>query len=380
MTLQMLVTDKNLIVQGDPLTTWTQLDVTTKRNEPASGTLQIPATPEVLALLQPGARLVVMRDEDIWCAGPMEIPQEGDRDAVQGAGPLTVSFADDLAKIVGNLTYPSPLAAPSGAQGAYRTFSAVNTETIMRTLVSENCGPDARSERKIPRLVLGDVAGVGTAMTYQTRWEPLGDVLRTVAAHDNLGFRTRQVGNQIRFEVYGTPNKAGRVRISEDFGNLQSLHYKISAPTVTTAIVGGSGDGAARVIVAVTDAAAEAAWWRIESFVDAGDVANDSAGQLTAKGTEALAAGAGSVELSAVIVDTEDVKAGRDFGIGDRVSVKLPTGDAFTDVVTQIQLTATPKEGEKVTSTVGSSESTTDQQMIRLVRNLSRRLGRLETR
>ncbi|WP_346770369.1 hypothetical protein [Streptomyces sp. N502] len=86
------------------------------------------------------------------------------------------------------------------------------------------------------------------------------------------------------------------------------------------------------------------------------------------------------MELATVTVDTEDLKAGRDYTLGDRVTVALPTGLEVADLVRSIHLQATPTSGEYVTSLVGSPEATSDPQMVRLVRELGRRLGRLEAR
>ena len=52
-----IITDENLTVQGDPLSGWTNLDVTKKFNEPGSGSVDVRALPEVMAQLQPGNRL-----------------------------------------------------------------------------------------------------------------------------------------------------------------------------------------------------------------------------------------------------------------------------------------------------------------------------------
>lgn len=76
MGIRLLVTDQNLTVQGDPIDAWMNLDATRRFNEPASGSVDLPAHPEVMAQLQPGNRLVVIRDQTIWCAGPLEIPQD----------------------------------------------------------------------------------------------------------------------------------------------------------------------------------------------------------------------------------------------------------------------------------------------------------------
>src|SRR5690349_3387754 len=104
MAIILLITDADLAVQGDPLTGWSDLDVLLKFNEPASGSVKLPAYPEVMEQLQPGHRLVVIRDRAIWCAGPMEQPTdyEWSIDSANGVGEVTVNFSDDLATIAGH--------------------------------------------------------------------------------------------------------------------------------------------------------------------------------------------------------------------------------------------------------------------------------------
>jgi hypothetical protein len=81
-----------------------------------------------------------------------------------------------------------------------------------------------------------------------------------------------------------------------------------------------------------------------------------------------------------VTVDTPDLQAGRDYGLGDRVTIALPSGLDVTDVVRTIRLEATPDEGEVVTSVVGNSDKTTTTATVRVARDLARRVARLEAR
>lgn len=386
MAIQLLVTDENLAVVGDPLAGWTDLECDRKFNEPASGSVQLPAYPEVMAQLVEGNRLVAIRDGAIWCAGPMEVPQDftwGVDDSAQpGVGMVTVNFSDDLARPAGYITWPLPASAWSAQPDtASREIAATNAETIIRQLVDENCGPGALAARQIPNFVLGAVAGVGTAISITTRFEPLLDVCRSVAiAGGGLGFRTQQVGSQIVFEVYAPRDLTATARFSQGLGNLRSVHSAGSAPTATHALVAGSeNEGGPRTFVEVADTAAAALWWRVEKHID-GPVVDDSTGELTTSGEEELATGAAPVELATVTVDTEDLRAGVDYDLGDRVTVALPTGLEVTDVVRSIHLKATPDGGEDVSSVIGSPEATSDPRMVRLVRELSRRLGRIETR
>lgn len=393
MSIQLLVTDRNLNVLGDPLDGWTKLACDLNHNQPASGSVDLPARPQYMELLQPGNRLVVIRDGDIWCAGPLEEPQSYAWDLQGNADPGTVrvAFSDDLARVAGYLTYPEPAKAFTGqttTTDVVRKLATTNAETIIRTLVNENCGPGALTARQIERLVLDAVAGVGSNRTLSTRFEPLLDACRTAAAADGLGFRTRQVGDEIRFGVYAPVDRTSTARFSRGLGNLRSVSFTMAAPLATSELVQGGEDpkqqvatgepANERVYVEVTSGAA-ADWYRVEKLIDkSGD--DNTAGELTQAGTLELGNDNPQASLATVTVDTEDLRAGRDFGLGDRVTVALPTGLEVTDIVQTIRLEATPDEGELVTSVVGSSDKTTTSATVRLVRDLARRLGRLEAR
>lgn len=383
MAIELLITDENLVVQGDP-PAWTSLDATLKFNEPGSGSVDMVAHPYVMAQLQPGSRIVVIRDGSVWMAGPMEIPQDWSW-GVGGVGEappgkVTVNFSDDLALPAGYITWPAPASAWSAQPATARQILTTNAETILRTLVNENCGPGAQLARRIPNFALATAAGVGTTTSVNTRFEGLLATCRRVAIDGGgLGFRTRQTSSQIEFEVYAPVDRTSTARFSEGLGNLRAVTYKHSAPTVTHALVTGSDQATPRAYVEVADIAAVAAWWRVEQLVN-GTADNDTAGELTQDGTEALADGGPSTELATVTVDTADLRAGRDYGLGDKVTVAMPTGVEVADLVRSIHLQATPDTGEYVTSLVGSPGATTDPQMVRVVRDMSRRLRRIEAR
>lgn len=387
MAIQLLVTDKNLVVQGDPIDGWTSIDVTTRFNEPGSGSVELPARPEVMAQLQPGNRLVVIRDGEIWTAGPMEIPQDYSWGIGESSDPdpgtVHIDFSDDLALPAGYITWADPTVAWSAQPDkATRKITATNAELIIRQLIDENCGPGALVARRIPHFALDSVAGVGATITMATRFEPLLDACRRTAKWGGgLGFRTRQVGSQILFSCYAPADKTATARFSRGLGNLRSVQFKLSAPTVTHALVQGSevDPPADRIFVERADTTAASSWWRVEQLVD-GSAADDTNGELTSSGNEQLSGGAAPVELATVTVDTPDLQAGRDYGLGDKVTIELPTGLEVADVVRSIHLQATPDAGEYVSTLVGSPEATSAPQMVRLVRELGRRLGRIEAR
>lgn len=385
MAITLLVTDRNLVVQGDPLSGWTDLTCDLNFNQPASGQVTLPAYPETIAQLQPGNRLVVIRDNTIWCAGPLETPQAvtWDLDSNAEPGTVTVSFTDDLARVAGYLTYQNPAVAFSAqdADGSVvRSITATNAETIIRTLVNENCGPGALVARRIEQLVLDSVAGVGSSTSISTRFEALLDVCRTVAAKDGLGFRTRQIGSQIKFGVYLPTDRTATARFSKDLGNLRSVSYSLTAPLATSELVQGGDPSTATGVYVEVDSGAAADWYRIEKLQDQTGVIDDADGELTQAGTAAFADDNPQSSLATVTVDTDDLKAGRDFGLGDKVTVVLPTGLEVADTVRTISLAATPDTGEVVTSVIGNQDQTTVSYALKTVRELGRRIARLETR
>ncbi|MFI1467651.1 siphovirus ReqiPepy6 Gp37-like family protein [Streptomyces wuyuanensis] len=386
MAVQLLITDEDLAVQGDPLDGWTSLDVTKRFNEPGSGSVVLPARPDVMAQLQPGNRLLVIRDSAVWMAGPLEIPADFSWSVTEepGWGQVTVSFSDDLAFVAGYITWPTPANAwTAQLANTWRQITSTNAETIIRTLVNENCGPGARTERRIPNFALDSVAGVGTSTSVKTRFEPLLDTCRRIAVDGGaIGFRTRQSAGQILFGCYAPADLTATARFSIGLGNLRSIQSKQSAPTVTHALIAGTEPEtgtSGRTYVQAADATAAASWWRVEKYVD-GSAENDTNGELTQAGKEEIAGGAAPVELATITVDTDDLKAGRDFDLGDKVTVALPYGVEVANLVRSIHLQATPSSGEYVTTLIGSPEATSDPEMVKAIRMLGRRLGRLETR
>lgn len=382
MAIALLITDKQLTPLGDPLDGWANLTAELRFNEPGTGTVDLPAWPEVVELLQPGNRLVVVRDGAIWMAGPLEEPQAGDWsvDGEADPGAVKAAFSDDLARVAGYVTYPNPAAtfeSQTTASEATRQITATGAGSIIRTLVDENCGPSALSARRIEQMVLDSATGIGSSTAITTRFEPLIDACRTVAATDGLGFRTVQVGDQIHFQVYEPQDLTATARFSRDLGNLRSYSYMLGAPTATSQLVIG-GDEGSRAFVEVTSGA-HVDWYRVEKVVDQSGTTNAN-GELTQAGALEFGNDNPTASLSTVTVDTEDLRAGRDFGLGDKVSVVLPTGLEVADIVRSMTLTHTPDEGEQVSTVIGTGDQTTSTQLVKTVRNLARRLGRVETR
>ena len=374
-----LFTDGDLVPLGQPIARFKQVTVTLRFNEPASVLLTVPALPEYLEMAGPGNRLTVIRDGQILVAGPIEYPGQfswsADGSGDDGEpGLLTVAATDDSVWLGCRLVYPDPAHASTAQTTDFYTSTA-NAEVAMRALVNLNAGPGALTARQVPHLILGSLASVGTSIQVRSRFDVLSDQLRAAAlAGGGLGYRVRQDGTDLKFEVYQPGDLTGSVRFSRGLGNLRAISNSTQAPTATTAIVGGDGTGTSRTIVERTDSTATAIWQRIETWVG-----NTSANttDLDQAGDKALADAAEQAQLSVVAIDTALQRYGTHYNLGDKVSVEVYPGLVVEDVVRAVTLVATEK-GEVVSPQIGSTSASSDAKYVQLIRALGVRLGMLE--
>ncbi|MEV7268399.1 siphovirus ReqiPepy6 Gp37-like family protein [Micromonospora aurantiaca] len=389
MQIRVLVTDRALTQVGPPLAGVRDLDVELRHMTAGAGTFTVPATPVLLEQLAAGNRIVVQRRAglgrpwDVFGAGPLEAePGEWEwsanpKDGSAGLGRISVPFSTDEAYVVERVTFPVP-GQPATAQVASAVWTgAGNAEAVMRSVVDLNAGPGAIAARRVPGLVLGALAGVGGNVSISTRFQPLGDVLRTLAlAGGGLGWRVVQVGTTLEFQVFAPRDLSGTVRFSRGLGNLRKFRWQPKSPTCTVAIVGGQGQGTARTIRERVDAAAVTRWRRVEKFIDQRNTS--VLAELDQAGDEALADGAEQLGLDTETIDTPRQAFGVQFGLGDRATVELPTGVVLTDVVTSARLTGDAKRGYRVSSTVGTRPQSADLAWLAEVRRIRRRLQNLE--
>jgi hypothetical protein len=382
-----LITDETLQVVGDPITDWVTLDVTIKLNEPSTGLFTAPAYPAIYDQLAAGHRVVIMRYVDdgdgsgytgtLLIAGPIEqwLYERSDDGENAGVGKLTVNFADDIAKIVARQTYPNPAQTAAGQTSDVWSYTG-NAETALRTLVDLNAGPGALQARRIPQLVLGTAAGVGTAVTVVAdRMQPIGDVMRQIAdVGGRLVFTTTQVGTAIVFAVAAPVDRTNTVRFGFGIGNLKYVSYEVNAPKATTVIVGGQGEGADRVLDERQNTTEETTWGRYERLLSRPGTSET----LLDDADKELADNAATTRLASNVADTADQRFGVHYTIGDIVTVETLPGQQISDQVLTVHLQAWPTSGEYVQATVGSEAATTDPAWVTRLRDIEERLGTVE--
>ena len=101
--------------------------------------------------------------------------------------------------------------------------------------------------------------------------------------------------------------------------------------------------------------------------------------QLDQAAYEALIDGAGVAKLSVTPIDTERVKFGRDYNLGDKVTVSID-GVSFSDVLREIRLTDSLEDGATISPLVGTDGATETPELYKRVRELETALRQLEAR
>jgi hypothetical protein len=383
-----LVQDDQLKTVARPVYNWQTFDATIKHNGVGSITFTAPAEPWLLNAIVPANRRVsIIRNPapalgiagEVLVSGPIERPGAYawsiDSDTESGIGLVTVGAATNEAYLAERITYPNPAAAAAAQGTAYYERTAVNAETILRDLVNLNAGPGALLARRVPKLALGTVAGVGTATNVTTRFDPLTDVLRDVAEMGGgLGWRVRESGGQLLFEVYAPVTRTA-ARFGRSRGNLRELKTEPQAPIATVAIAGGTGEGAGRLVVERASASA-GGYRRMETFVNQDGVSTTVG--LEQYADKDLAEKVAKAGLSITPAEPRGGGYSRIYRPGDRVPVELATGVTHLDVVTAVRVQAEAGTPATYTPSIGTGNPTTDPVQVRAVRDMTRRLGRLE--
>lgn len=266
-------------------------------------------------------------------SGPMEsFTQTNSQEDPEGM--LTIWGVTDEHLPFDRIVYPSPTSGLA-AQGQHDVAEG-NGHHLIHWFVQRNLGIQALAARRDTRVQSFYYDGAtGGKATYKGRFQNLGEYIGRIGREMGMRWRFEDSGGAIYLVTETVNNRAASVRFDIRNGGLASQQTTRSAPTVTRAIVGGSGQGAKRVLAEhATPAAldAEKAWKRrIEAFVDQRNEAG--AAELDKAGRDALAEG-GFTYVNAQIETGED--AGRnyiwDYRLGDTVTA-VAQGVEYTTTV-----------------------------------------------
>lgn len=172
------------------------------------------------------------------------------------------------------------------------------------------------------------------------------------------------------------------VLFSDKRGGVSRRVVTASSPDAVAVVIGGPGEGTARVFQKVfapgVDPAMDA-WGYAEEWLDATD-ADDSATRI-ARGLEKLDELAGKSSVYLEIIDGQPWRAGpdKDYWIGDLVRAEF-SGIEVSDRIDRVSVTD-GSEGYKVSATFGSARDTetTDVRVARKVGQLIQSIRSIET-
>ena len=369
------------------------LALTLRWNEVGSWSLNLPRESAPAGWPAPGTGLIMLRDGAVVASGNWDeqtftwSADPGDQAAGQGI--YTLAGDTDLARLAYRVVYPDYLHAWTAQGNAYYADSGTG-ESVLRNLVNRQAGSNALTARIVPGLHLGTAVGVGGAISVRERFTPLLDAMRSAAdLSGGLAFDVRDTlaGTQ-EFVVWQPVDRTDTARFGVELGNVASLEIRRTSPVATTALVAGTEELAARQTLEKSNTAAVTLWGRREMFVDQRQATDDTwvpgdpptAEQLAEyekAADETLADQGEQFAVAAVTIDTPQLQWGRDYNIGDKVSVITPFGPV-DDLVRQVDIAVDENGVEDIRSTIGTNDIASDDPLASTVRRLTSRISQIE--
>lgn len=380
--------------------TFTEAAFEPRHNRPGPWSLTMPFNTQASLIYE--NRLVVFDyrsgSQFVGLVEAME-PSRDDR----GHFRLTVSGFDALNLLSDATCWPVP-GNPITTQNRKRYRRTGPAETILGTLVTANL-----VTRKGYPVTVPPTQNRGRDITLSERFTNLLEVVSRKATNAGLGVRTRLVptsgastSGTLQFEFYTPRDRSLRVILSTEVGTVTSWRQTSTLPSATRAIVGGPGAGVDRVFRLVTpdtftapDAArAETTWGRQrEVFVDARNAdstTDDGTAELVVPGqldrelteaaTEALTnATTSTLAFDLTTVETEGMRFGDHFDIGDTITEQLLPGTSSKRTLGAARITVNRADGLNIQLVPGNPDGTTPAfSQARLLRDVRRHVTALE--
>jgi len=291
-------------------------------------------------------------------------------------GTLTVYGPSAEQVIADRLAYPVPTSAATSQSAADYDRRSGAAETVVKAYVNLNAGPGALAARRTSGLVIEADLGRGSSVKGSARMTNLVELLSGLCTAGGIGWRVRFNGDALEFQVYVPSDKSGTAKFGSDLGNLVSFEQTAEAAKTNVAIVGGQGDGTARVFREVIDSAAVASWNnRTETFVDRRD-STDTV-ELDQAGTEEIVNNGPVNGLSIKTADTPKLMFYRDYFLGDKVSI--PEANVV-DILREIEINWDADGGPSASTTVGSASTTGTMKMIKRLDELTAQVEALQAK
>ncbi|MGV9693323.1 siphovirus ReqiPepy6 Gp37-like family protein [Streptomyces sp. NPDC003444] len=409
MGYRVLVRDKDLNLVGE-IDTWIKLDFVVRYCQPGTWTLLVEAGTPQADLIERGGGIAVYQDgvETPLFTGQVETFQHyWTSQQHTSLGSLYIGGKCDNKLAYSRLAFPDPAKSATQQWQATddgRKVSAPAGQAIWNEL-NTALGPGALAGRRVAGLDIGSSLNAGTTVSDSLKWDVVGGKLEAWCEAKKTGYRFLYdpATKKIRLRVFAPRDLSREVRLSRELGNLRELTWTLRAPTVTRVIVACQGEGKSRYLYQRVDDEAEAEWGvSIEAFLDRRDlpiVADPSTGAPTKANLSvtdqqfataqqavieaadtALNEGARNGNFQIYPIDTDQVKFGRDYFVGDIVTVSVD-GTEYTDIVREVSITV--EDGGRVHSvapSIGEQGSGNPLNLYKTVFEMREKLRRLEAR
>jgi len=364
MSWELFVTDRVGVRQAvvDP---YESAEVIARVNDVTTWQLVLPTDTDAgqIFVTDPFARLEVAFEGAAWRSGPvahLERSVDFDGDMLQITG------VDDTVWLARRNAHPQPgTAAPPYATTAYDVHTG-NVAAVLAELVRVNAGPSAVAARQVPGLVVPVPAPAGPTITVSARWQNLLTLCQDTARPYGLIFDVVD----LRFEAYAAVNR-GAI-FSAGLETLAAWKATADVATANKVVVAGGGVGTQRIIRETSSPVSISQWGLVESFEDRRDTTDTA--ELDKAAAEALASGILPTTVVFTPLDTEGQAFGRDWTLGDVVTV-IAGGLTVIDQVREIHVTL-DDAGATVIPSVGAPAG--DLALFRELAGLDRRVRQLE--
>lgn len=363
------ILSSNLVSQGP--VQFVTLTATLYYNAVGTWSVTVPYTDALWNIMMAGDFVVNVNWRGLFSfGGKCEKPEYQDSipGSAGGGGPylgpfIILSGADYLALIANRIAYPSPGSAWNAQTAAGNdTVTSINLESAIKHYVSVNVGSGAISSRRHSLLDIAMNLNRGSNVTYSVSFGTgvdlnLLDVVRALIAQAGsamgVSITRNPTTHRLLFDVYIPRDLSGKAWFSKSLGNLTAIDLSLTDPTCTDALVQGASSFVAIEATSVTQ------WNKAEQFIDSSS--ETVAANLTTTAQLAVASGGYGPSMAATMTDTPFLTYGRDYYLGDIVSVEARPGAVYSDVVTSVTLTADMSQTPAISviPTIGNSANAT---------------------
>ncbi|MFI2031401.1 Gp37-like protein [Streptomyces buecherae] len=403
------VFDKNLRRVGE-IDEWISLDFTVRLVQAGIWQLLIKDDTPQAKLIEKGGGVAIYQDGVVKpiLSGQVDVFQKY-WTTVQHTGPGSLYIGGKCHNQLAyrRLAFPDPLRPITEQYKVPKVRHVHNAPTAGQLLFREldmAMGPSALPDRRVAGLNLVDRA-IGIHQNDVVRWDVLGSKFEEWCDRRTIAYRLiyNPTTQKVDLDLFQPRDRSKDVRFSTELGNLREYIWTLNAPRATRAIVGCAGEGQNRYYYQKVDSASEAEWGiSHEIFVDRRDIQvriNRGTGQPAKNdeemtdaefkaaleaakeaAAEALAEGEKDGNFQIYPIDTEDCAFGRDYFVGDIVTVAVD-GIEYSDVVREVVVSV--DDGGKATDIkpkIGQQGSGEPLNLYKTVFDMQRKLRKLEAR